>query len=197
MPIPPPPDSKQVFKGFLYDIYQVPRTQFDGTTKTFEYLIRPDSVTIIPFITRDEILLTRQEQPGREPFLDFPGGRMEPGEEPETCAARELLEETGYRAGRLLPIWRYGNNGSSRFEKHFFLATDLTADHDAAQPDSGERISLLKETVEMTKAHCLNHELRQFDAMLCFLGLCFDPEKSRALEAWLAQETSSDPTSRP
>ncbi|MDD2731193.1 MAG: NUDIX hydrolase [Candidatus Portnoybacteria bacterium] len=176
MPISPPTDSKLVFEGVRYKIFQAPRVQFDGSTKTFEYLIRPDSVTVFAFITPDEILLTEQLHPGSESFFDFPGGQVDKGETHEEAARRELVEETGFQAGTMIPIWRYGLKNSSRFEKTFFLATDLSEDGSRRGADCGEKIRVLREPIPKIIERCRKYELRQLDAMLCFLNLIQDPE---------------------
>lgn len=59
---------------------------------------------------------------------EVPAGRVNEGEQPEQAAARELLEETGYTAGRLQKLGRYfPSNGSSNQVFHIYAAHDLTA----------------------------------------------------------------------
>jgi 8-oxo-dGTP pyrophosphatase MutT (NUDIX family) len=58
--------------------------------------------------------------------LEFPGGVFEPGENPEEAAYRELLEETGYRAGKILKLGEFSPNPAIMSNKvHFFLAEEL------------------------------------------------------------------------
>jgi len=58
--------------------------------------------------------------------LEFPGGVFEPGENPEEAASRELLEETGYRAGKIRKLGEFSPNPAIMSNKvHFFLAEDL------------------------------------------------------------------------
>lgn len=62
----------------------------------------PTWVNIIALLPDDRVLLVRQWRYGiGSETLEIPGGMVEPGEEPSVAAGRELLEETGYRAGRL------------------------------------------------------------------------------------------------
>ena len=68
---------------------------YDGSYSTFEYIRYLDGAFVIPILPNGNILLTLQEQPGREKFYSFPGGSFDfPQEDPLVCAERELLEET-------------------------------------------------------------------------------------------------------
>src|SRR5260221_6819606 len=99
MPIPPPPNAERKFKGAIMDFWQWEQPLYDGTTQTFECVTRPDTVSVIPFIDSETVLLTRQEQPHKKAaFIDFPGGRLDGTESMEEGMRRELLEETRYRA---------------------------------------------------------------------------------------------------
>lgn len=61
-----------------------------------------DYVSVLALTANDEILLVRQYRPTTETYtLELPSGHVEDGEPPETCAERELLEETGYQADEM------------------------------------------------------------------------------------------------
>jgi ADP-ribose pyrophosphatase len=68
----------------------------------------PESAAIIPFLSDKEILMVRQFRYalGRE-TLEIPAGKMDLGERPEQCVRRELLEETGYEAGKIEWVYTY------------------------------------------------------------------------------------------
>ncbi|MCX5879122.1 MAG: NUDIX hydrolase [Deltaproteobacteria bacterium] len=68
----------------------------------------PEAAAIIPFLSDNEILMVRQFRYalGRE-TLEIPAGKMDPGESPEQCVRRELLEETGYEAGKIEWVYTY------------------------------------------------------------------------------------------
>lgn len=82
---------------------------------------------------------------GRE-TLEIPAGKMDPGEKPEDCARRELLEETGYRAESLRRVYTYAPAlGYSNELIHIFSAHDLrrvNPEIDEAEISSVERLSL-------------------------------------------------------
>ncbi len=184
MPIPPPEHATRAFHGKILDLWQWEQSMYDGTTETFECVIRPDTAAVIAFLDPKTVLLTRQEQPHRTPFIDVPGGRIDTGEDPATGAIRELQEETGYQAGRHLLWGRYPSTGINRYESFIFLATDLTDGH-GTHHDSGERIETMTVSWEELVEHCLTRELRQPNVMLEILRMASDPESKARLQGWL------------
>jgi ADP-ribose pyrophosphatase len=68
----------------------------------------PEAAAVIPFLDSQRIVMVRQWRYAiaRE-TLEIPAGKVDPGENLLDCARRELLEETGYHAERLLPIFSY------------------------------------------------------------------------------------------
>lgn len=80
----------------------------DGRVGLFQILESPDWATVVPYVEGPEgpsFLMVRQYRHGSEAVsLEFPGGVIEAGESPLDAAARELAEETGYRAGSLVQV---------------------------------------------------------------------------------------------
>ncbi|MBI2593139.1 NUDIX hydrolase [Candidatus Daviesbacteria bacterium] len=100
-----PPGAKKVFKGQIFDVYQWEQEMYDGSTHTFEKIVRPDTVLVIPVTQDGKIIICEQEQPHRDKaYLSLISGRVEENELPEDAARRELLEETGFEAGELI-LW--------------------------------------------------------------------------------------------
>lgn len=184
---PLPPQAQLAFQGVLASVYQWPQTMFDGSVRTFECYVRPDSVAILPFLdAKKTLLLTRQEQPGRDPFWDVPGGRVDAGESHEVAARRELAEETGYEARILAPLHTQTYQGMTRFQQTVYLAKDLVEKDFEAQTD-GERIELVPTPWEEVIQKCLRHELRQTEVMLLLICLEFNPMYRQQLETFLSQ----------
>lgn len=72
---------------------------------------------------------------------EIPAGRIDPGEQPEQAAARETLEETGWRPGPLRPLLSYQpTNGLSDQRFDLFLADGATHEGDPTDPGESERI---------------------------------------------------------
>lgn len=139
---PMPETAKKVFDGIIFDVYQWEQKMFDGTTQTFEKIKRPDTVIIFPVLPDGKILLTKQEQPGKDPFIGAVGGRVDEGEEVLEAAKRELLEESGYEAGEFV-FWKSEQPvGKIEWSVYIFVARNLKKVADL-HLDAGEKIELM------------------------------------------------------
>ncbi len=102
-----------------------------------DLLIHPGAVVIIPLLSDKEIIMLKQYRPGPQDWiLELPAGTLEKGEDPREAASRELIEETGYRAGDLRFLFKmYSSPGISTEVLHVFLARDLTYERERHQED--------------------------------------------------------------
>ncbi len=151
---PIPEDAKLIFKGKLFDVYQWEQELFDGRKATYEKLRRPDSVVVFPVLSDNRILLLEQEQPGKDPFIGGPGGRVDPGEDPLTAVKRELLEESGYEASEYI-LW-HAEQPISKIDwsVYIFIAKGLQKvadpDLDQGQEKAEPKIVTLDELIELS-----------------------------------------------
>ncbi|OHA32245.1 MAG: hypothetical protein A2928_01155 [Candidatus Taylorbacteria bacterium RIFCSPLOWO2_01_FULL_45_15b] len=138
---PIPDNAKKVFSGVLFDVYQWEQELFDGTKTLFEKLKRPDTVVVFPVLDDGKIILTEQEQPGKEPFIGATGGRIDNGEDILEAAKRELLEESGYEASEFI-LWD-AQHPTSKIDwvVYTFIAKGLKKVADM-NLDAGEKINL-------------------------------------------------------
>lgn len=100
----------------------------DGTEGDYIIMHAPDWVIVVPE-KDDKFLMVKQWRHGEAALsVEFPGGVIDAGEEPEEAARRELEEETGYKAGKLIKLGAVNPN-PALFDNHvhFYLAKELEA----------------------------------------------------------------------
>jgi ADP-ribose pyrophosphatase len=163
--------SEDVFDGKLLHVKRDTVRLPDGKTATREYIAHPGAVMIIPRLPDGKLLMERQfRYPLARIFIEFPAGKIDPGEDPATTAARELLEETGYTAerwshiGTLHPLITYS---TERIE--IYTADALT--FIGAKLDAGEFIEIFSATLEEALAWIDRGELTDVKTMLGLLLL--------------------------
>lgn len=105
----------------------------------------PQAAAVLPFVDPNHILMVRQWRYAiaRE-TLEIPAGKADPGESLETCAVRELHEETGYEAARLCSLFRYYPAiGYSNELIEIFAASGLLRRHQAQDEDEISKIEVI------------------------------------------------------
>ena len=109
----------------------------DGTERVYPVLVIGAGVAVLPFVEPDRVLLVRQYRHlQRGMSWELPGGGALPGESPEAAAQRELREEGGYRAERLVLLTRfYPSNAYLDETAYCYVATGLTPDPLPADDD--------------------------------------------------------------
>ena len=116
----------------IFDIHLVRRRSAAGQRGRFVVVDAPDWVSVVPFAEKDLVYTVRQFRHGSGRItLEFPAGVVDKGESPEEAAARELLEETGCRAARLMYLGSVNPNPAFMSNRlHTFVALDLSKDQD-------------------------------------------------------------------
>lgn len=134
--------SRRLYAGRVIDV-DLDTVRFpDGSTGELEMIRHPGASAVLPFLDDPaspdpRVVLIRQfRHAADEVIWEIPAGCLDEGEAPETCAHRELREETGYRAERMeLLTTIYTTPGFTDEQIHLFLATGLTGGEHAREAD--------------------------------------------------------------
>ncbi len=157
--------SKKLFSHPRLSLYEDKAQLPNG--KIVDYLHfgdMPDTAMVIAKREDGKLLMQKEySYPPDEVLLQFPGGVVEKGEDPETGAARELAEE-GKLKGTLQKIgWMYFNNRRTGSKMHFFVATNLEKLNLPADPEEFLEDHWLTEA-EIDKLIATN-EIRHYTAL--------------------------------
>ena len=116
----------------------------NGHEVMLDIVHHPGAAAVVPFLSPDEVVLIRQfRHAAGGTILEVPAGKLDAGEPPERCAARELTEEAGYRAGRIVAlgaIWTTPGFTDERI--YLFAAFDLT--RAKSRPEDDEVIEVIR-----------------------------------------------------
>lgn len=134
-----PPDE-ELLPGKRFRVVRRYRRLASGDLVSREIVEHPGAVTILPLVDDDRVCLIRNYRVAvRHALLELPAGTLEPGEDPATCAARELAEETGYRAARIDRACAFFMSPGILNERmHLYIASQLTLGETALE--TGEEI---------------------------------------------------------
>jgi ADP-ribose pyrophosphatase len=164
-------DSKEIYRGKIINL-RVDRVDLaNGRTATREIVEHPGAVCIAALKEDDTIIFVRQfRKPVEEALLELPAGKLEKGENPELCAVRELMEETGYRAGKIEYIFSfYTSPGFSNEIMHLFFASDLTAGSD--NQDEDEMVEAVEIKLDEAVKMALSGEIKDAKTLVGILTL--------------------------
>jgi ADP-ribose pyrophosphatase len=113
-----------------------------------EVVVHPGAVVILPLIDDSNLILIRNRRyVFSQTLVELPAGTLEKNENPMNCAGRELLEETGYLAGRLKPIGNFFSSPGILSEKMYaYAAYDLQKRKSALE--EGEEIEVFQASMD-------------------------------------------------
>ena len=157
-----------VYEGKKFSLERRVLEYSTGYRTVFEAVRHPGAVVIIPRTSTGELLVVRQYRPALgAAILEFPAGTLEVGESPQACAAREIVEEVGHRAGTMLDLGILFPAPGFCDEKQFlFLATDLTSA--SAPADEDEIIDVVPLSVVAVKEAIKSGEMNAAKSIAAF-----------------------------
>ena len=119
--------SETIYEGRVFTVIRDEVEHFSGYTSVREVVEHHGGAVVVALFDDGDVLLVRQfRYPLRRHIYELPAGKLHRGEDPKACAARELEEETGWRAGSLdLLTSMMTTPGFCSEVLHVFLATGL------------------------------------------------------------------------
>lgn len=155
-------ESKIIADCRVFDVREdLSENSVTGKKATFYVIENPDWINVIPITKDGQVVLIEQYRQGTQSVtLEIPGGMVDDGESADECARRELLEETGYTADKLVFMgrsqpnpaiqnnWIYhfaafgcAKTGETNFDEHESINTRLAALDDIPQLIENEEIT--------------------------------------------------------
>lgn len=164
-------ETQQVWRGGFLDVRRDTVRLPNGREAAREYIVHPGAVMIVPLLDDGRLVVERQfRYPLQRSFIEFPAGKIDPGEETLACAQRELTEETGYRAaewaraGILHNAIAYSSEGIE-----IWFARGLVAGE--RHLDEGEFLDVFALTAEEMEAMAARGELTDAKTLIGLLWL--------------------------
>ncbi|MGC8783929.1 MAG: NUDIX domain-containing protein [Armatimonadota bacterium] len=161
--------SERVFTGRVVNLRVDTIRLPNGRTSQREIVEHRGAVAIVPLLDDETVLMIRQFRLAvNEVLLEVPAGTLEPDEPPEMCAARELEEETGYRANTLRKLFsQYLAPGYSQEILHVFLAQHL--EKTAQRMEEDENVEVVSMPLHRAVEMVLSGEIRDAKTIAALL----------------------------
>ncbi|MFA6321381.1 MAG: NUDIX hydrolase [Candidatus Omnitrophota bacterium] len=129
--------NKTVFKGRLINVSIKKVRLPNGYLATLETIKHPGAALIVPFMSKDKVILLKQYRPVIDSYIyELPAGTLDKNESPASCARREIIEETGYSAkkitylGRIFPVPGYSTECISIYKAEGLRKEDHEPEED-------------------------------------------------------------------
>lgn len=131
-----------MFSGLIFDVNRIHVTLPNGHESARDVVRHRGAVAVVALTDDGRICLVRQYRTALDRVtVEIPAGKLDPGEDPLTCAKRELLEETGMVADRMAYLTTLATTPGFTDERiHLYMATGLT--FGPAHPDEDEFLNV-------------------------------------------------------
>ncbi|GEN33455.1 NUDIX hydrolase [Aneurinibacillus danicus] len=158
--------SKSIYDGKIIKVKVDDVELPNGKTAKREIVTHPGAVAVMAITEDDRMIMVRQfRKPLERMLVEIPAGKLEPGEEPEVCAGRELQEETGYTYTSLHhQASFYTSPGFADEIVHLYRAEGVVPGK--ARPDEDEFVELLHVTKEEARDLIASGDIRDAKTIL-------------------------------
>jgi len=161
--------SEKIYNGKIINLKRDTVLLPDGETAYRELIEHPGGVSVLPIDSEGYTYLVKQyRKPYEEILLEAPAGKLSPGEEPIECGKRELIEETGLVAKKMIYLgWIIPTPGYTNEKIHLYLALDLTQKQ--ATPDEDEFLKVEKFKFNDIVQKCISGEIKDAKTVISVL----------------------------
>lgn len=153
--------TEPIFEGKMITLQVDTVTLADGRTATREIVKHPGAAAVMALLDGKLLVVEQFRKPLEKFQIEIPAGKLDPGEDPLTAAARELEEETGYRSDDLKLLSAFYTSPGFADEKLYIYFTDKV-ELGVQNPDDDEDLRVEAITIEQAEAYI--HEGRISDA---------------------------------
>ena len=152
-------EKKTLYEGLIVNVRRDVAELYNGKRVPREVVEHPGGVAVVPVTADGKVLMVRQYRyPMEEELLEIPAGKLDDGENPLDCAVRELKEETGCRAGKIVDLGpMYPSPGFCRETLYIYLALDL--EHGKSELDEDEFLSVEPHAIDELIEKIMANEL--------------------------------------
>ncbi|WEK55624.1 MAG: NUDIX hydrolase [Candidatus Cohnella colombiensis] len=120
-------DSEQIFQGRVISLQVDTVSLPNGESATREIVRHPGAVAVLALVDNKMLVVEQFRKPLEKLQVEIPAGKLDQGEEPVAAAARELEEETGYRAKSLQHLSSFSTSPGFADEIiHLYFTNDVT-----------------------------------------------------------------------
>jgi len=171
------PGGHVLFTGRRFRVVRVEQHGADGTVLVREVVDHPGSVVVIPRTSEKHVCLVEVFRAAvGKTLLELPAGTLDRSEPPIEAATRELAEETGYRAGRIVSLGSFWMSpGILRERMHLFVADHLMAGPQALEP--GEDIRTREVPWDEAVAMCFDGRIEDAKSIA---GILLEDRRQRS-----------------
>ncbi|MBY6274312.1 MAG: hypothetical protein CW346_19395 [Bacillaceae bacterium] len=150
--------QEEIYRGRVITVRR-DLIDLEGKERTWDVVAHPGAVVVLPVDQGDLLMVRQYRYAAGETLLELVAGTLEPGEDPAATAQRELQEEAGFRAGRLIRLAEfYSAPGFCTEKLHLFAAEELTPSR--LPMDEDEQIELVRVSLDEAVRMALAGELR-------------------------------------
>jgi ADP-ribose pyrophosphatase len=130
-------ERRVIYRGRKIDLALQAIARPDGSITQREVVLHPGAVALVPMVDPDHVCLVRNHRYAiGKTLLEVPAGTIDPDESPDETARRELAEETGYQADRIVRVGEWFVSPGVMNERMFlYLCEDLKPGPTSHQPD--------------------------------------------------------------